>query len=398
MKLPSLGTQSLLALLLGLVFGAVASESALLFVIPLGEAFLKLLQMLIIPLTVSTIVASIASHDNLVALKALSVRTLSWFLITAVFATLIAIAVGLLISPGLGDVNSIEQVVYSARVIPEFSDLFLDLIPGNLFVTFSQDNMLPAIIFSLLFGVALGLTTAHTSPLRTFFTDLSKVMFQLTRWVIRCSPIAVFALIAPVSAKYGLESVFSLGWFIFAIYLACFGQLIIYGVLVMVFARMSPWHFYSAIWPMMVMAFSTSSTMATLPVTMTTLTTRLKLPEKVVSFVAPLGATMKMDGCGAIFPVLVAIFTANIFGIPLGVEEYVLLSLTAVIATIGTAGVPGTASIMATVVLASVGLPLEGLALVIGIDKIVDVMRTTVNATGSAVCSVLVATREEKGQ
>jgi len=166
----------------------------------------------------------------------------------------------------------------------------------------------------------------------------------------------------------------------------------------MVFARISPWHFYKAIWPMMVMAFSTSSTMATLPVTMTTLTTRLKLPEKIVSFIAPLGATMKMDGCGAIFPVLVAIFTAYVFDIPLGVEEVVLLSLTAVIATIGTAGVPGTASIMATVVLASVGLPLEGLALVIGIDKIVDLIRTTVNVTGTAVCSALVAAGERKDQ
>jgi Na+/H+-dicarboxylate symporter len=186
---------------------------------------------------------------------------------------------------------------------------------------------------------------------------------------------------------------YPLGKFIFAIYAACFLQLIAYMLLVIFVARKNPITFIREFWPAMIMAFTTSSSLGTLPVSLECLVDRVKIRERVAGFVAPLGATMKMDGCGAIYPAIVCVLTANILHIDLSMQQYILIILTSTIATIGTAGVPGTASIMATVVLTSVGLPLEGLALVIGIDKIVDMMRTLTNVTGSGVCALIVDKR-----
>lgn len=392
MKLPTLGTQCLIALALGLIYGFFASPQWIDFVVPFGEAFLKLLQMLVLPLTVSTIIASLSKQENLLELGALSKITLFWFLITACAAVLIALMVGVALNPGKGiDVLPLADMTqWKPRELPTFRHLFLDLIPGNLIHTFASSNILPGIIFAFLFGIAICASSSYESTIRIFFQELSQAMFQMTRWIIRCSPIAVFSLIAPVAAAYGIAGLKPLFWFIIAIYLACGLQLIFYGILIMLLSKYSVKTFYKGIWPAIVMAFSTSSSMATLPVTISALR-GLGVKEKIVGFVAPLGSTMKMDGCGGIYPVIVAIFTANLFGYSLSVEQYFLLSLTAVIATIGTAGVPGTASMMAIVSLTAVGLPLEGLAILMSIDKVVDTIRTVTNVTGTATNAVLIA-------
>jgi Na+/H+-dicarboxylate symporter len=215
-------------------------------------------------------------------------------------------------------------------------------------------------------------------------------MFKITRRVIRLSPYGIFALLVPVGAQYGLETLLPLSKFIIAIYSACIVQIIVYALLIALIAKRNPIKFFINFYPAMVTAFTTTSSLGTLPVTLDSLTKRVKISEKVASFVAPLGATMKMDGCGPIYPAIVCILTANIFGIDLSTYQYVLIIITAAVATIGTAGVPGTASIMATVVLSAVGLPLQGLALVIGIDKIIDMIRTMTNVTGSGVVATIV--------
>jgi Na+/H+-dicarboxylate symporter len=178
--------------------------------------------------------------------------------------------------------------------------------------------------------------------------------------------------------------------FIAAIYIACAIQIVFYAILITVTTRRNPLTFFKQIYPAMITAFTTSSSLGTLPVTIETLVDRVGTSRQVTGFVAPLSATMKMDGCGAIYPAIVCILTASVFGIHLSILQLLVIVITAAIATIGTAGVPGTASIMATVVLTSVGLPLEGLALVIGIDKIVDMMRTMTNVTGGAVCTTII--------
>lgn len=384
------GNQCLLALILGLTAGHFLPQNAVDFIVPFGDGFLKLLKLVIIPLTFSTIVSSFAKLDNITLVKRLGTRTLLWFMITAVIAACVGIAIGSIFNPGAGLTLTQEVSSYSPRVIPSISGTFLDMVPGNLIGQIADGKVIPVIIFAIFFGLGLTSIGEKGNTVRTFFEEFAQVMFKITRKIVRLSPYGIFALLVPVGNQYGIETLLPLGKFIVAIYAACAVQLIIYGVLLALFAKRNPISFFKQFWPAMITGFTTQSSLGTLPVTLETLVDRVKISERVAGFVAPLGATMKMDGCGAIYPAVVCILTAQIFGIDLSIQQYILIVITAAIATIGTAGVPGTASIMTTVVLTSVGLPLQGLALVIGIDKIIDMMRTMTNVTGAGVCATIV--------
>lgn len=384
------GNQCLLALILGLTAGHFLPQNAVDFIVPFGDGFLKLLKLVIIPLTFSTIVSSFAKLDNITLVKRLGTRTLLWFMITAVIAACVGIAIGSIFNPGAGLTLTQEVSSYSPRVIPSISGTFLDMVPGNLIGQIADGKVIPVIIFAIFFGLGLTSIGEKGNTVRTFFEEFAQVMFKITRKIVRLSPYGIFALLVPVGNQYGIETLLPLGKFIVAIYAACAVQLIIYGVLLALFAKRNPISFFKQFWPAMITGFTTQSSLGTLPVTLETLVDRVKISERVAGFVAPLGATMKMDGCGAIYPAVVCILTAQIFGIDLSIQQYILIVITAAIATIGTAGVPGTASIMTTVVLTSVGLPLQGLALVIGIDKIIDMIRTMTNVTGAGVCATIV--------
>ncbi len=384
------GNQCLLALILGLTAGHFLPQNAVDFIVPFGDGFLKLLKLVIIPLTFSTIVSSFAKLDNITLVKRLGTRTLLWFMITAVIAATVGITIGSIFNPGAGLTLTQEVSNYNPRVIPSISGTFLDMVPGNLIGQIADGKVIPVIIFAIFFGLGLTSIGEKGNTVRVFFEEFAQVMFTITRKIVRLSPYGIFALLVPVGNQYGIETLLPLGKFIVAIYAACAVQLIIYGVLLALFAKRNPISFFKQFWPAMITGFTTQSSLGTLPVTLETLVDRVKISERVAGFVAPLGATMKMDGCGAIYPAIVCILTAQIFEIDLSVQQYILIVITAAIATIGTAGVPGTASIMTTVVLTSVGLPLQGLALVIGIDKIIDMMRTMTNVTGAGVCATIV--------
>jgi hypothetical protein len=391
MKKIGFGNQCLLALFSGLILGHYMSNQVLSIVVPFGAAFLKLLQLVIVPLTFSTIVASFSKLENITLVKKLGLNTLIWFMLTAIIASLIGVTIGALFSPGAGLVLDPSIIAkYKPRQIPSIADTFLNMLPGNLIQEIAEGRVIPVIIFAVFFGIALTSLHENGRHVRIFFDEFSQVMFKITRRIIRLAPIGIFALIAQVGHDYGIATLLPLLKFILAIYVACGLQLVVYAVLITFVAHKNPITFFKQFWPAMITAFTTSSSLGTLPVTLETLVDRVQVKERVAGFVAPLGATMKMDGCGAIFPSIVCVLTANLFNIDLSVMQYILIVLTCTIATIGTAGVPGTASIMATVVLVSVGLPLEGLALVIGIDKVVDMMRTMTNVTGSGVCAVIV--------
>lgn len=384
------GNQCLLALILGLIAGRYLPQKSVDFIIPFGDAFLKLLKLVIIPLTFSTIVSSFAKLDDINLVKRLGSKTLLWFMITAIIAACVGICIGTLFNPGAGLSLTQAASAYQAREIPSISGTFLDMVPGNLIGQIAEGKVIPVIVFAIFFGLGLTSIGEKGKTVRTFFEEFSQVMFKITRKIIRLSPYGIFALLVPIGNQYGIATLLPLGKFIVAIYVACAVQLIVYGFLLAFFAKRNPFSFFKQFWPAMITGFTTSSSLGTLPVTMETLVDRVKISDRVAGFVAPLGATMKMDGCGAIYPAIVCILTAQIFGIDLSIQQYVLIAITAAIATIGTAGVPGTASIMATVVLTSVGLPLQGLALVIGIDKVIDMMRTMTNVTGTGVCATIV--------
>jgi len=384
------GNQCLLGLFLGLLAGKILPDYAINFITPFGAAFLQLLTLIVIPLTFSTIVASFANLRDIRLVKSIGSRTLFWFVITAIIAATVGIIFGKLFNPGFGLSLSAGHN-YQPRIVPNLERIFLDMLPGNLIKQISDGRVIPVIIFAVFFGLALTSVEAEKSKtIKAFFHEFSLVMFKITRKIIRLSPYGIFALLVPVGHTYGINALLPLAKFILAIYLACITQIIIYGILISVVARRNPLTFFKQFWPAMITAFTTSSSLGTLPVTIETLVDRVGISDTVASFVAPLGATMKMDGCGAIYPAIVCILTATIFGIHLSAYQYILIVITAAIATIGTAGVPGTASIMATVVLSSVGLPLQGLAFVIGIDKIVDMIRTMTNVTGGGVCATIV--------
>lgn len=391
------GNQCLLALVLGLLAGKFLPEPMINFIVPFGDAFMQLLTLIVIPLTFSTIVASFGNMEDMRLVRKLGSKTLLWFVVTALIAATVGIIFGTIFNPGSGLVLNLSHSVFKARTVPNIENIFLDMLPGNLIEQIANGKVIPVIVFAVFLGLAItSLDKENSKTIKAFFHELSQAMFKITRKVIRLSPYGIFALLVPVGHKYGASAILPLIKFIAAIYVACFSQIMIYAVLILVVAKRNPLIFFKQFWPAMITAFTTSSSLGTLPVTIETLVDRVGVSETVAGFVAPLGATMKMDGCGAIYPAIVCVLTASIFGIHLSLYQYVLIIITAAIATIGTAGVPGTASIMATVVLSSVGLPLQGLAFVIGIDKIIDMMRTMTNVTGGGVCATIVDTSYKK--
>jgi len=269
-----------------------------------------------VPLTFSTIVASFSKLGHISYVKKLGISTLFWFLLTAIIASSIGVGVGFILAPGNGlYISNSAASSYMPRDIPSISSTLLNMVPGNLIGEISEGKVIPVIIFALFFGIALTSLYENGQNLRVFFDEFSQTMFKITRVIIRLSPIGIFALTAKVGHDYGLDMLYPLGKFIFAIYAACFLQLIAYMLLVIFVARKNPITFIREFWPAMIMAFTTSSTLGTLPVSLECLVDRVKIRERVAGFVAPLGATMKMDGCGAIYPAIVCVLTANILHI-----------------------------------------------------------------------------------
>jgi len=389
---PGFGMQCLLALFLGALFGEMAPAAWVSALQPIGKAFLQLLEMVIIPVTFTMVVTSFTRLETVTHIKRLGFKTLFWFLTTALIAASVGLLTALWLDPGHGFNQNLTPV--HLREMPVASAVFLDMVPGNLVDQIARGKVIPVIIFAILFALALTLCGEDVSVVRDFFEGLAKVMMKITRWIIRLSPIAIFVFISDVTNRYGFYNLLPFAHFIVNVYFACFIQLIIYGILLACFARVNPFVFVRKAWPAMLTAFTTSSSLATLPVTLETLIRRIKIPEQVASFVAPLGANAKMDGCGAIYPVIVSVFTISLFHFSFGWHQYLLIVITAAIATIGTAGVPGSAVVMSMVVLSSMGLPFTGLAMVMGMDKIIDMMRTMVNVSGTLTTATLIAKNE----
>jgi uncharacterized protein len=392
-----LGVQILITMSFGIMAGMVFKESTIVFS-TIGQGFVGLLKMLVIPLIFSTLISSIINIQDIFQLKRIGLKTISLFIFTAIIASIIGILTALLISPWQG-INLGTNSNYESREIPSFSEVFLNFIPSNPFENMVNGEVIPIVVFSALIGVSILLSKQQDhdliEPVASFFKGLAQALFQLTKMIIKLTPIGVFALMANASSSYGIETLLPLSLLIVTVYVACLLHLLFtYGSLVGFMARVNPFGFFYRAFPAMAVAFSTRSSYGTLPVSINVITQRLKVSKKIANFVAPLGATINMDACGGIYPAIVAVFVSNIYGIELTFIHYVLIIITATIASIGTAGVPGTASIMATVVLSSAGLPIEGLALVLAVDAILDMARTTVNVTGDLVVSLIVGKSE----
>lgn len=386
--------QILVGLVLGVVIGMLYKPGALALA-PVGALFLNAIKMLIVPLVFISLVAGITAMSDSAKLGRISVKTIAIYLITTAFAVSIGLAFGTLFSPGEG-MHMVASGSAEAKQAPSLVQILVGLVPTNPVTAFAEGNILQIIVFAIALGVSMNLVGEKAAPAIRLFDSLAEVLYKLTDLVMRFAPIGVFALIAGVVASHGIEVLLPLAGVIGVIYLASIAHmLLVYGSLIGGLARLSPLRFFRGIAPALAVAFSTSSSSGTLPVSIECARKNLGVSQGVAGFVLPVGATINMDGT-AIYQGVLALFIAQAFGIDLSAGQYLMIILTATLASVGTAGIPGAGLIMLGLVLSSVGLPLEGVALIAGIDRILDMARTTVNVTGDLMTTALVARSENE--
>lgn len=388
----SLSKQILFAFLAAIAFGLVFKDAAL-AIKPIGTAYINAIKMVVIPLLFFSIVSSIFNFSDPSKLKRLGLKTIGVFLLTAFIASLIGLGVGTAFN--WTDSIQMSSEIDKVRVIPSIGEVLSGFIPANIVDAMASGKVIPVVVFSVILGFAVLKTGPAADAFKAFIVSGNEVMASLMRIVLAVTPIGVFAILAATVSQFGLETLLPLGQFILAVYLGCLIHIAVtYSSLVYAFGKMNPISFYKNIFEAQATAYSTCSSYATLPVTTKVISENLKVEKGFGSFVANIGSSANMDGCGGIYPAIAAIFIAHIYGISLDMVDYGIITMTAVISSIGTAGVPGAALVMLTVTLNAVGLPLEGIAIVAAIDRIIDMMRTATNITGDAVTALVVAQSE----
>ena len=403
-KSVGLTTWILISLVAGIVVGIVCSMAVpngspvdaylvegLFYV--LGQWFIRLMQMLVVPLVFCSIVCGAASMSDPKMLGKVGVGTIVMYLLTTALAVVIAILLAQLTSPGIGlDMSEIVQVEPKATSTDQtMADMLINIIPTNIVAAMNNGTMLQIIFFALVLGFILGRLGKKVATVNRFFTQFNAVMMYMIGLILKVAPIGIFCLIARTFANLGLTGILPMAKFIGTVYLGLFVQLlIVYMLVLFLFTRLNPLQFLRKMLPVMLFAFSTSSSNATIPLNMETLEKKIGVDPKVASFTIPLGATINMDGT-AIMQGAAVIFIAQAFGIDLSAAALFTVVLTAVTASIGTAGVPGVGTIMLAMVFESVGLPAEGVAMIMGIDRLLDMGRTAINVTGDAVVTTCMA-------
>ncbi|MBQ7593825.1 MAG: dicarboxylate/amino acid:cation symporter [Synergistaceae bacterium] len=391
-----------LGIIFGFAIGPVIPSSPALsnYVMPfidlIGKIFLRLLMMLIVPLVFSSLVAGAASVGDIHKLGRIGIKTLALYLITTAVAIVIGLAFGNLFQAGTG-MNIPGDLQATAREAKPFLDVILDIFPSNPIASMVNANMLQIIIFALFFGVACIMAGERGKKISDFFENVAEVMYSVTHIVMGFAPYGVFALISITAARFGFAILAPFVKVIAAVFVGCIiHAVLVYSGMIMIFCKRSPMWYFKGIQEAAITAFVTRSSSGTLPVTLSNVRENLGVSEGVSSFVLPLGATINMDGT-ALYQGVCALFVAQAFNIPLTLQMQIGIVVTATLASIGTAGVPGAGLIMLTMVLTSVGLPIEGIALVAGIDVILDAARTCLNVTGdTAVCAVVAASEGEE--
>jgi len=397
----SLPNKILIGLILGVVAGLLIGPEGVGFakkwIAPVGTLFINLIKMIIVPLVLASLVVGASSLGDVRKLGRIGGKTISFYLITTAMAVTLGIIMALIINPG-SDLTLPANAVYKGKEAPSVMDVFVNLVPTNVVRAMENADMLQIIVFALFLGVAITLVGQRAKPVESFFDGLAEISYKIVGMIMEVAPIGVFALILPVVAANGPKVLIPMAKVIAAVYIGCILHMAVtYSALVKFLGNMSPAKFFKGILPAQMIAFSTCSSSATLPVTMKSTQENLGVSKEISSFVLPLGATINMDGT-ALYQGVCALFVAQVYGIGLSVSQMLVIVLTGTLASIGTAGVPGAGLIMLTLTLQSVGLPLEGIALIAGIDRILDMARTTVNITGDAVASVYVQNSENRRQ
>jgi len=358
---------------------------------PLGDLYVTLIKMIAVPLVFFAVLHSVSSLHGVKDVAALGGRTFAWFAATATLAVLVGLLVAHVAQPGLGVEGLTTPAGWKPKVVPEPVKVLLDIVPANPFRALSEGKILQVIFFAGLLGLALVKIGEKSVRLRALVTEANDGMIQVTRFVLEVTPLGTFGLIAALVGAYGFEKLLPLATFVGALYLACALQIVVvYGGLLLTHG-LNPLKFFRAAFPAMQVAFTSSSSFAAMPIALRSVVGNMGVKEEYAAFAVPLGASIKMDGCGAIYPAISAVFIAQYFHLDLQPAQYMVILLASVLGSFGTAGVPGTATVMVTLVLSSAGLPLEGIGYLVAIDRVLDMMRTMTNVTGQMVVPVLVA-------
>ena len=402
-----LSTQIFIALLIGALFGVVIHYwipssyikdtvivEGVLYVI--GQGFIRLMQMLVVPLVFCSLICGSMAIGDTKTLGKVGVKTIGFYLVTTALAVCVALGSALLINPGRGlDMDAVQKgTVSSTTEATSLVDTLLNIIPKNPVQSMANGDMLPIIVFALFVGIMLAKLGTRGSVVANFFSQFNDVMMEMTMAIMKIAPIGVFCLIARTFATVGFSAFAPMLKYMGNVTLALAIQcLVVYQILLFVFTRLNPFKFIKKFLPVMGFAFSTATSNATIPMSIDTLSKKMGVSKQISSFTIPLGATINMDGTSIMQGVAV-VFIAQAYGIPLTMGNLATVVVTATLASIGTAGVPSVGLVTLAMVLNSVGLPTEGIALIMGIDRILDMIRTAVNITGDAVCTTIVCHQE----
>lgn len=372
-----------------------APEFAQTFFQPIGTLFLNVVRLLIVPLVFSSITVGVCGLGDAKSVGRVGGKTIAFYLVTTAVAVIVGLIAANLFPVGIGMDLVAPAVEEQETADLNLTDTLLNLVPTNPVAALAEGNMLQIIVTALILGGGILITGEKGRTLFEVMESLADIMYAITGAVMKFAPIAVFALIAPVVAQYGPKVLLDLFGVIALVYGACLVHaVVVYSASVAAFGKISPLRFFCECAPAALFAFSSASSAATLPFALDA-AKRLGASHPVRSFVLPLGATINMDGT-AIYQGVCALFIANAYAIPLTFSQQLTIVLTCTLASIGTAGVPGAGTIMLSMVLSSVGLPVEGVSLVWGIDRVLDMARTTLNVTGDIACSVVVSRTEPK--
>ena len=405
LKKISLGNWILIGMLLGLIVGLLlnfyVTDPFIKDIVLMnnvfylgGNLFIKLMKMLVVPLVFFSIVVGVASISDIRTIGSIGGTTILIYLITTALAVTIALIIGMYIQPGAGLHMSELGGTSNLTMNQTMTDTILNLIPDNPFSSLATGDMLPVIIFGLLIGIILAKLREETETFNKIFTEGNKIMMEMTSIVMKFAPIGVFCLMAKTFGGLGFDGIVPLGKYVVCVLIGLAIQgFVVYPSLLAIFTRLNPIKFFKRFFSVMFFAFSSSTSNATIPLNMEKLH-EMGVSRDVSSFTIPLGATINMDGT-AIMQGVAVMFAAQAYGIDLGTSALLTVIFTAVMASVGTAGIPSVGLVTLTMVFNSVGLPVQAIGVIFGIDHILDMFRTAINVTGDAICTIIVSFRNK---
>lgn len=363
---------------------------------PVGQLFLNLIMMIVVPIVFVSIVLGTAGIGDPGKLGKMGAQTIIFYLVTTAIALAIGLGVGLVLEPGKAGVFDTSNAEFNEQAPPPVMETLINIIPENPIEAMATGNMLQIIAFAIFIGIALAVLGEKTAGIHRLFEQANDVLIYIVNAIMKTAPYGAFALIASAIGNSGLDALGSMAMYMVAVVLA----LVIHGAVTYSLAiwglgKGSPAKFYKGFFPAMSVGFSTSSSSAALPVAMKVAQENLGVRKSISSFVQPLGATINMDGT-AIMQAVATVFIAQVYAVPLGVSDMLMVILTATLASIGTAGVPSVGLIMLAMVLNQIGLPVEGIALIVGVDRLLDMLRTSLNMTGDATCAYIISENEKR--